>query len=289
MISYNPKEWVTIIFFLRKSDTVRTLMPAMLTLALLVAALCYVEIELINFAYTSTIAMHSLVGFVISMLLVFRTNTAYERWWEGRKLWGALVNVSRNFAIRIAEVVPADDRETRAYFRVLVTDYVFALKEHLRSGVKCSEMETHPRLDLDAMMSKSHVPNGIAQQLFSAIMQLRKDGRISEQQLISLDALFNEFTDITGACERIRKTPIPYSYSAFIKKFIFIYVISLPFGIVTEFNYATIGVTVFVFYILASLELIAEEIEDPFGTDTNDLPTDDIAKTIQANLKEILA
>jgi putative membrane protein len=288
MISYNPKEWVTIIFFLRKSDTVRTLMPAMLVLALMVAALCYVEIELINFAYTSTIAMHSLVGFVISMLLVFRTNTAYERWWEGRKQWGALVNVSRNFAIRISEVVPADDRETREYFRVLVTDYVFALKEHLRSGVKRSEMEAHPRLDLDAVMSKSHVPNGIAQQLFSAIMQLRRDGRISEQQLISLDALFNEFTDITGACERIRKTPIPYSYSAFIKKFIFIYVISLPFGIVTEFNYATIGVTVFVFYILASLELIAEEIEDPFGTDTNDLPTDDIAKTIQANLKEIL-
>jgi ion channel-forming bestrophin family protein len=289
MISYNPKEWFSIIFFLRKSDTVRTLMPAMLSLALLVAGFCYVEIEVLNFAYTSTIAMHSLVGFVISMLLVFRTNTAYERWWEGRKQWGALVNVSRNFAIRIAEVVPADDRETRQHFRVLVTDYVFALKEHLRSGVKRSEMETHARLDLDGAMGKGHVPNAIAQQLFSAIMQLRTDGRITEQQLISFDALFNEFTDITGACERIRKTPIPYSYSAFIKKFIFIYVISLPFGIVTEFNYATIGVTVFVFYILASLELIAEEIEDPFGTDTNDLPTDDIAKTIQANLKEILA
>jgi len=288
MISYNPKEWYSIIFFLRKSDTVRTLMPAMLALAVLVAIFCYVEIELINFAYTSTIAMHSLVGFVISMLLVFRTNTAYERWWEGRKLWGALVNVSRNLAIRLSDVIPAEDRATRQLFRVLITNYAFALKEHLRNGVKRTEMETHPQHDPDAVLTKSHVPNAIAQHLYAGLLKLRTDGRISDHQLISLDVLFNEFTDITGACERIRKTPIPYSYSAFIKKFIFLYVLSLPFGIVSEFNYATILVTVFVFYILASLELIAEEIEDPFGTDTNDLPTDDIAKTIQSNLKEIL-
>lgn len=288
MISYNPKEWYSIIFFLRKSDTVRTLMPAMLVLAVLVAIFCYVEIELINFAYTSTMAMHSLVGFVISMLLVFRTNTAYERWWEGRKQWGALVNVSRNLSIRMSNIIPSDDKATRQLFRVLITNYVFALKEHLRNGVKRSEMETHSQHDLHAALAKSHVPNAIAQDLYAGLLKLCSDGRISAQQLISLDALFNEFTDITGACERIRKTPIPYSYSAFIKKFIFLYVLSLPFGIVSEFNYATILVTVFVFYILASLELIAEEIEDPFGTDTNDLPTDDIAKTIQANLKEIL-
>lgn len=289
MISYNPKDWVSIIFFLRKSDTVRTLMPAMLALAALVAVFCYVEIEVLGMAFTSTIAMHSLVGFVISMLLVFRTNTAYERWWEGRRQWGALVNVSRNLAIRLAEVIPTDDSVTRQYFRVLITNYAFALKEHLRRGVKHSEMEGHTWIDLDATLSQGHVPNAIAQQMYQGLLTLRADGRITEQQLISFDGLFNQFTDITGACERIRKTPIPYSYSAFIKKFIFLYVVSLPFGIVSEFNYATIVVTVFVFYILASLELIAEEIEDPFGTDTNDLPTDDIARTIQANLRELLS
>jgi len=102
MISYNPKDWITIIFYLRKSDTVRTLLPAMMGLSVVVAIFCYVELELLGMAHTSTIAMHSLVGFVISMLLVFRTNTAYERWWEGRKQWGALVNVSRNLTIRLA-------------------------------------------------------------------------------------------------------------------------------------------------------------------------------------------
>ncbi len=288
MISYNPKDWITIIFYLRKSDTVRTLMPAMVGLAMLVGIFCYVELELLGLAHTSTIAMHSLVGFVISMLLVFRTNTAYERWWEGRKQWGALVNVSRNLSIRLAEVIPAEDSAARQYFRVLITNYAFALKEHLRSGVRESELEGHARLDISELVSKAHVPNAIAQRMYAGLLELRASGSITEQQLLAFDRLFNEFTDIAGACERIRKTPIPYSYSAFIKKFIFLYVVSLPFGIILDFGYATVAVTVFVFYILASLELIAEEIEDPFGTDTNDLPTDDIAKTIRTNLKELL-
>jgi putative membrane protein len=288
MISYNPKEWFSIIFLIRKSDTARTLMPVMLVLGVLVAAFCYVELELVNLAFTSTVTMHSLLGFVISMLLVFRTNTAYERWWEGRKQWGALVNVSRNLAIRIAQIVPKEEVVLRQYFRVLITDYALVLKEHLRSRSDRDELEKHQDLDLDTVMQKSHLPNAMAERLYEAVFKLRKDGHISEQQLITLDGMVNQFTDITGACERIRKTPIPYSYSAFIKKFIFIYVISLPFGIITDFGYATILVTVTVFYVLASLELIAEEIEDPFGTDTNDLPTDDIARTIQTNLKEIL-
>ena len=288
MISYNPKEWFSIIFLIRESDTARTLMPVMLVLGVLVAAFCYVELELVNLAFTSTVTMHSLLGFVISMLLVFRTNTAYERWWEGRKQWGALVNVSRNLAIRIAQIVPQSEPVLRQYFRVLITNYALTLKEHLRSRSDRSELEVHQQLDLDAVMGKAHIPNALAQKLYAAILQLRTDGRISEEQLLALDGMVNQFTDITGACERIRKTPIPYSYSAFIKKFIFIYVISLPFGIITDFGYATILVTVTVFYVLASLELIAEEIEDPFGTDTNDLPTDDIARTIQTNLKEIL-
>ena len=93
--------------------------------------------------------------------------------------------------------------------------------------------------------------------------------------------------DITGACERIKNTPIPFSYNSFIKKFIFMYVISLPFGAITSFGYATIFVVAFMFYILASLELIAEEIEDPFGRDANDLPTDNLCETIKENLIQI--
>ena len=100
---------------------------------------------------------------------------------------------------------------------------------------------------------------------------------------------WQSFTDIRGACERIKNTPIPYSYSAFIKKFIFLYVITMPFGFALTLGFYTIPVTIFIFYILASLELIAEEIEDPFGNDSNDLPMEKISENIKRNIQDILS
>lgn len=124
--------------------------------------------------------------------------------------------------------------------------------------------------------------------MMSKINQLYRDKVISGDQLITLNNEMQSFTDICGACERIKNTPIPYSYSAFIKKFIFIYVATLPFGFAFTLGNLTIPVTTFIFYVLASLELIAEEIEDPFGTDSNDLPMKKIADNIRMNVEDIL-
>ena len=116
-----------------------------------------------------------------------------------------------------------------------------------------------------------------------------REKRLSGDQLITIDKEIKALTDIIGACERIKNTPIPFSYNLFIKKFIFIYTITLPFGLAHEFHYWTIPIATFVLYILGSLELLAEEIEDPFGTDSNDLPTDNLSLKIKENVAEILA
>ena len=287
MVSYNPKSWFSIIFQLHKYDTFRQLLPTITVLGILTLVFCYVEIEILNLEYTSTIAVHSLIGFVLSLLLVFRTNTAYDRWWEGRKHWGAMVNNTRNLSIKLSQIIPVEETQRRQLFRVLLTNYVFAMKEHLREGVLEQELEEIAGFDKKEVMSRDHVPNAIAQQIYHQLLLLKKDGLISDEQQITLDNEFRSLTDIIGACERIKKTPIPYSYSAFIKKFIFIYVMSLPFGVVRDFGYSTIFVVLFIFYVLASLELIAEEIEDPFGPDANDLPTDALSETIRKNLKEL--
>ena len=102
-------------------------------------------------------------------------------------------------------------------------------------------------------------------------------GVISNEEMLFLNDEFKSFNDICGACERIKNTPIPYSYSAFLKKIIFIYIITLPFGYVFNLGYYVIPVIAFIFYVIASLELIVEEIEDPFGNDANDLPIEKIA------------
>jgi putative membrane protein len=97
-----------------------------------------------------------------------------------------------------------------------------------------------------------------------------------------------DLIDFMGVCERIKSTPIPYSYSMFIKKFIFIYIVTLPFGFVTTFGYFTIATVLLVSFVLLSVELIGEEIEDPFGRDINDLPTDELCVKIKDNVREIL-
>jgi putative membrane protein len=106
--------------------------------------------------------------------------------------------------------------------------------------------------------------------------------------MLYLNNELQNFTDVVGACERIKKTPIPFSYSVFIKKFIFFYVMTLPIGYIFALKWLVIPVVVLIFYALASLELIAEEIENPFGTDANDLPAEEICNTIKKSVQEIL-
>lgn len=287
MLSYNTKDWFTFIFRFHKSDTFRTLLPIMFGIGLYAALVGWLEVEhwkLADSSYIRNITlMHNMLGFVISLLLVFRTNTAYDRWWEGRRMWGALVNSSRNFAIKLSAMLK--NEEDKAYFKKMIPNYASVLHNHL------NQSETAMMLfeDLDITQIKhQHVPNHVAKMMFERINHLYESGQITGDQLIVLNSEIQSFTDICGACERIKNTPIPYSYSAFIKKFIFFYVMTLPFGYAFSLGYYVAPVVVFIFYVLASLELIAEEIEDPFGNDANDLPTDRIAANIKKHVGEIL-
>ncbi len=288
MKAYNPKEWSNLIFHFHKSDTFRMLIPAMIGLVIYSSTLCYLEAELHVIKLRSTTVLHSILGFVISLLLVFRTNTAYERWWEGRKIWGELVNNSRNLMMKINAFLPDDKYSDKNDFRILISNYAFALKEHLRGGFKSEQLEEHSVLKNEELKQYNHIPNKIAQQLYVEAEKLRQEGILSDEKLIILNEEMKSFTNIAGMCERIKSTPIPYSYSTFIKRMIFLYIITLPLGLVDDFKWATVPMVLFVFYAFAGLELIAEEIEDPFGKEDNDLPTDFIAENIKKNLTEII-
>ena len=126
------------------------------------------------------------------------------------------------------------------------------------------------------------------EQMQHRVQQLVKGSQITGDQLITLNTELVQFMDICGACERIKNTPIPYSYSSFLKKFIVIYVLTLPFGFVFTLGYIAVPVVMFIFYVMASLELIAEEIEEPFGTEANDLPMERLADMIKRNVAELL-
>jgi putative membrane protein len=294
MISYNPKEWFTFIFRLHKADTFRKLGPMILGMCIYSAIIAVLEIHFWQLSADNHLknipVMHSLLGFAISMLLVFRTNTAYDRWWEGRKLWGSLTNNSRNLAMKLSSILGEDEIGQRNFFRKIIPAYAQALHLHLRSEktrVALFEDAEHKEL-FKNIDTEKHIPNQLSVLLYKHVNQLHRDGKISGEQLIFLNTELQSFAEICGGCERIKNTPIPYSYSVFIKKFIFIYVMTLPFGYVFSLGYYVVPVVAFIFYVLASLELIAEEIEDPFGNDENDVPTEKIAQNIGKNVRDIL-
>lgn len=293
MISYNTRDWLSNIFRFHKADTFRTLLPLIIFICLYSWLIAYLETEVFKLSELSHVKnislMHNLLGFVLSMLLVFRTNTAYDRWWEGRKLWGSLVNNSRNLAIKLAAIIPGEDEENLSFFRKMIPAYASALKNHLRhESTRTALFETKAVTVLHDIDHEKHVPNQIAGLMVKRVIELNKAGLIKGDELIILNSELQSFTEICGGCERIKNTPIPYSYSVFLKKFIFIYIMTLPFGFVFNLGYIVIPVVGFIFYVLASLELIAEEIEDPFGGDPNDVPTDKISENIEVHIHEIL-
>lgn len=294
MISYNPKDWFTYIFHIHKADTVRKLGPLLIGISVYACLIAYLELEYWKLSSTSYIknipVMHTLLGFAISMLLVFRTNTAYDRWWEGRKLWGSLVNNSRNLAMKLSSFLPIDETAQRSFFRKIIPAFAYSLHNHLHKEkirVELFEDEEHKHV-FSQLDHDKHIPNQVALLMYQHVQQLYQEKKITGDQLIVLNNELQSFTDICGACERIKNTPIPFSYSVFIKKFIFIYVMTLPFGYVFTLGYYVIPVVAFVFYVLASLELIAEEIEDPFGGDPNDVPTEKLAQNIQRGVADII-
>lgn len=291
MVSYNPKEWLRFIFNVKKADTVRKVFPWLVLMALYSYLIAWLELEYFHLSESSHLknvsVLQTLLGFAISMLLVFRTNTAYDRWWEGRKLWGSLVNNSRNFAAKLCAVLPEDDASNRSFFCQILPRFAFELKSHLQSEETRLSLDENPHPEIPNFNRNGHVPLQIASSIMQRLQYLYTRHIISGEQLLYLNAEASSLLEICGACERIRNTPIPYSYSAFIKKFIFIYVLTLPIGLVFGLGYIVIPVVVLVFYVLASLEVIAEEIEEPFGKDMNDLPMQQMAETIKRNVEEV--
>lgn len=291
MVKYNPKIWLALIFHAYSKHVLKTLLPALGFFVVFSGIACFLILdyfELGSGKFQGTTTVHSLLGIVLGLFLVFRTNSAYDRWWEGRRLWGGMVNSTRNLALKLSAYLSKENHEDRDWFAKMIPNFIYATKEQLRKGVQLAELEAPDEKFMAKVKEFKHKPNGISLMMYTKVNDLYKAGTLTGDHLINLDKELKDFIDLMGACERIRNTPIPYSYSMFIKKFLFLYLVTLPLGFVSTFGYFTIPTVLLVSFVLLSVELIGEEIEDPFGKDINDLPTDELAGKIKENVKEIL-
>lgn len=229
---------------------------------------------------------------VLGLLLVFRTNTAYERFWEGRKCWGTLVNTVRNLARQIWIAVECDskhDHDQKVATLHLLVAFCVATKLHLRQEMINEELETLlTPAQYDKLHSMNHPPLEVAFWIGDYLQQQYEHKKLHIYQLNALHKLLDLMVDMLGACERILKTPMPLAYAIHLKQLLLLYCLSLPFQMVGSLGWWTGPIVALISFTLFGIEAIGIEIENPFGRDPNDLPLDDICNTMLRNIEDLI-
>lgn len=275
MIAYDPKNWIRLLRDVPRSRVFRTLALDVLGAGVYAALVVYLETEVIGSLIPLGPSFLSILGIILGLLLVFRTNTAYDRWWEGRRLWGQLVNSSRGLSHQLDAMLGNGSArlDDRARYARIISTFPASLARHLSEP---------------GSVTGGDAPTALISRLHRAVHTDIAKGYLTPDARITLAPLLQAFDDVLGACERIRNTPIPFSYSSYVKQFVLLYAIVMPFGLAKEFGYGAVIASMLTFFATMGLELLAEEIENPFGGDANDLPLEDITATITRDVHAVL-
>ena len=288
MTPYDPRRWTSHLFDI-EGAMVREILGRVIACVVWATYVVYTFYHGPEFCrqFTVPLSAHSLIGTALGLLLVFRTNSSYDRFWEGRKQWGGIVNECRNLA-RQSSVWLAGDPTLMREVISLTISFPFSVVQRLRNA---TGLGTAPRglsdSEIAAIEASKHIPLAVTCAITSKLQDARVRGLIDGLQLSSLDRNLQLLVDYCGACERIRTTPLPFAYAVHLRRLLILYCTTLPLALVQEFGWSTILVTLFISYSLFGIEEIGVEIEDPFGYTTNDLPIETICNGIETVLSEI--
>ncbi|WP_423681870.1 MULTISPECIES: bestrophin family protein [unclassified Undibacterium] len=284
------------LFLMLRGSVLPRILPA-LTINILIATLVTLSHgDLFKLKITLTTIPFTLIGLPLSIFLGFRNNTAYDRFWEARKLWGELLIKSRNLSRQcqslIAYPVTAlasnglNDIRVRMIYRAIAFSY--ALKNLLRDlpGEDMPQWLTPEEVRL--LQTSQNKPDFLINRMALDLQQSMNEKRIDPCLAANIDTTLSAFTSAAAACERIKNTPIPFSYSLLLHRTAYIYCFLLPFGLVDSIGFMTPFVVAIVAYTFFGLDALGDEIEEPFGLDANDLPLDAICRAIEIDLLEAI-
>lgn len=283
MIVYETRRWWKV-FFTLDGTIIRAVLVRALLLAGFTAALALVHTLITPIPAIDPVG-HTIIGLVLGFLIVFRTNTSYDRYWEARRLWGGVVNASRSLVRTAAVHAPADDRPVR-----LVAAFAIALRQHLRGEKDISEIEPLVPADLyQRAVAANNPPTIVAVGLSEWVVAMKKDGTLDTIAAGHLEKLVTDMSDAQGGCERILRTPIPFVYAALIKHLIAPYLFTLPVVLVPKMGWGAVFAIALAAFALLGVEEAGLEVEDPFGEDPNDLPLERLCATVAGDAQAIRA
>ncbi len=224
------------------------------------------------------------LAFAITLIVVFRVNRAYERWWEARTLWGKLVNVSRNLAVKTRELHELDGAERRRV-RDLIVSFCYGLKDHLRNQPDVTVLPGFK----DTEARPQHLPSFVVRHIYAEFASWRSQGRLTDAQLWVLDAEARELLEVAGACERIKNTLMSVSWRRFVQHCVIAYLLVLPWGLDEDFGWFAVPISMLLAYFVIAGEGIAQYVEEPFGVEEDHVDLDGICAGIDTSVSEVLA
>jgi len=288
MIAYDNKNWISQLFAV-KGTVFANIYGRVLFFIAWTAGVCFIYHQgYLTENAKIDMVVFNVVGLALGLLLVFRTNTSYDRYWEGRKLLGSTTNATRNISIMLNKMLPKDDSTSRKYYYQMLSSFFAATKEHLREGVKEEHIPNIPVEVKADIMKRGHIPIAILEDILLKTKVLHQDKSCSEADLLTLNTEFLNLSNNLGGMERIKNTPVPFAYASHLQLFVMLYFTALPFGLYEKFHWMSIPVIGIVSFILLGINEIGVEIEDPFGDDPNDLPTDKMCENAEKLVKEVL-
>lgn len=284
MIDYNPHHWSEHLFDLEGSMVreIGTRVASDTVWAGVVVLLYYAKLP-VSFPTTG----HTLVGLALGLLLVFRTNASYDRFWEGRKLLGGIVNETRNLSRQAVVHLRADPALASQIVR-WTSAFAWAIRHSMHARAELGPIAAQLPVDeVQTITSRQHVPLAVAVKLTTLLAEGRRRGLIDENIQMAMEQNIQLLVDYFGACERIKNTPLPFAYVVHLRRALILYSITLPLALVRDFGWGAVPATFCVAYTFFGIEEIGVEIENPFGDDANDLPLDRICDIIQQNLEAL--
>jgi putative membrane protein len=290
-----PSGWR--LFLTMRGSILSRIWKSLLVTTVLAIVVTFTGGALMHHKITLTTIPFTLIGLPLAIFLGFRNTSAYDRYWEGRKLWGEVVLRSRNLARQCLSLIDGpqpvradgslDDIRARMIYRTIA--FAHALRHHLRNSNGAADMKALlSAADWQQLQGATNKPHGLMLQMGTDLRLCVRDGRIDSCLAASIDATLSAIVGSGAACERIKNTPIPFSYTLLLHRTAYLYCFLLPFGLVDTIGFMTPFVVAIVAYTFFALDALGDEIEEPFGTSANDLPLEAICRAIEIDLRQSL-
>lgn len=266
------------------------LIPILIYIGIISALDYQYHLEDIHFPLTIV----AVLGTVIGLLLAFRTNSSYDRWWEARTLWGAIVNDSRTWTRQLLEFTPSENLDeakkeklkTMAYRQIA---WCYALSRSLRKQTPDHELSCFlDSTEINRYRASHNVPNDLLLTQAGELQKLYRDGSLELFQFIELEKTLTRLTNSMGGCERIKNTKFPESYSLLVHLLIYVFVLFLPFGLVEVPALGLVVTSLFLAFAFLLIERVSVYLQDPFSNRSSDTPMLALSRTIEINIKQML-